>query len=154
MKQRVSPAPALFAAGALCAALLLAASPAARAQMTDSQVEARKLAFEVANAFANDGFKLRDGFFPGRLEPGGSEVLTVHLYAGNAYWFSAAADRAESRIEVRVFDELGNDITSDTFSQPGKSAAGAVPEASGLHYVRVRLADGPGCDFALLYSYK
>ncbi len=140
---------------AFIAFLLLAITlKISNAQLTDSHVLARKLAFELANAFANDDFKLRDGFFVGHLAEGQSEVIIVHLYAGNAYWFSAASQSPDSKIEVSVFDELGKNITSDSIMRPGKSAASTIPDASGLHYVRIRHLEGPACDFALLYSYK
>ena len=40
--------------------LVLAASVAVRAE-TDAEVRARKDALDVAGAFSNDGFKIRDG---------------------------------------------------------------------------------------------
>ena len=40
-------------------ALVLAASTAVRAE-TDAEVQARKDALDIAGAFSNDGFKIRD----------------------------------------------------------------------------------------------
>ena len=55
---------------------------------TDAEVEARRVATELAGAFSNDGFKLRDGCWQGQLAPKHAKLIQVNLYAGNQYWFS------------------------------------------------------------------
>ena len=52
---------------AILAALALSAPALAE---TDQEVAAREVALELAGAFANDGFKLRDGHWAGTLAPG------------------------------------------------------------------------------------
>ena len=59
--------------------LVLATSIAVRAE-TDAEVQARKDALDVAGAFANDGFKIRDGHWCGidqaaRARPGRGKSL-------------------------------------------------------------------------------
>jgi hypothetical protein len=80
--------------------LVLATSIAVRAQ-TDAEVQARKDALEIAGAFANDGFKIRDGHYCGVVKPHEHALVAVNLYAGNQYWFSAAAAET-SKIAVSV----------------------------------------------------
>ena len=58
---------------------------------------ARAVALDVAGAFSNDGFKLRDGHWAGTLAPNESKLLAVNLYAGNQYWFSAGATETGKR---------------------------------------------------------
>src|SRR5438874_712466 len=47
---------------------------------TDKEVAARAVALELAGAFSNDGFKLRDGHWAGTLGPNESKVIAVNLY--------------------------------------------------------------------------
>jgi hypothetical protein len=144
----------LLAATFLLSAGFFATKPEARAQLTDAGVESRRLAYDLAGAFANDGFKLRDGFTGDHLESGGASLLAVNLFAGNAYWFTAACLPATSTIAVEIFNEKGEKLTSDDFSEAGRAASGLIPSASGLHFVKVSQVSGDPCDFTLLYSYK
>ena len=49
-----------------------------------------RLRRELAGAWTNDGFKLRDGHIAGSLKVGESKLVRVNLFAGNHYWFTAA----------------------------------------------------------------
>ncbi len=66
-----------------------------------------QVALELAGAFSNDGFKLRDGHWSGTLAPDESKLIAVNLYAGNEYWFSAGATEKAKKLAVDVFDETG-----------------------------------------------
>ena len=77
----------------LLACLLLAGPRIVRAvpAESDGQVAAREVALEMAGAFTNDGYKIRDGHWSGLLKPDAAQVIVVNLYAGNQYYFSASA---------------------------------------------------------------
>ena len=47
---------------------------------TDAEVSARKDALELAGAFGNDGFKIRDGHSCGVLKPHDHALIAVNLY--------------------------------------------------------------------------
>jgi hypothetical protein len=121
---------------------------------TDQEVAARKVALELAGAFSNDGFKLRDGHWSGTLAPGESRVIAVNLYAGNDYWFSAGATDQAKKVSVEVFDETGAALTGDKFNSGTKAAFGMAVENSGQYFVRVRLEEGAPAGVCFLYSYK
>ena len=55
----------LLATGCLC--LLPALGFTAPAE-SEGQVEAREVALELAGSFSNDGYKIRDGHWSGRLQ--------------------------------------------------------------------------------------
>ncbi len=133
-----------------------AASGLAMAELTDAQAKATSAALDLAGAFANDGYKLRDGRWSITLKPGESNVLAVHLYGGNDYWFSAAAEPTPKKLLIEVFDEEGRLMEGETYSDAGRTAAGAVPDHSGLYYVRVSLPkdEESPADVILVYSYK
>jgi hypothetical protein len=138
--------------------LLLAAglglSPAGRAAETDEQAAAHKVALELAGAFGNDGFKLRDGHWSGALEPGKTQIIEVNLYAGNQYWFSLGATNEAKKLAISVYDEAGKPMTVDVYAEDSKAAAGFSPEASGPYYLQVKAMAGTPATFCVIYSYK
>jgi hypothetical protein len=135
----------ILAALALCAPALAE---------TDQEVAARQVALELAGAFSNDGFKLRDGHWAGTLAPGESKIIAVNLYAGNEYWFSAGATEKAKKLAVDLFDETGTLVVAETFNSGTKAAAGFSVNNSGQYFVRVRLEEGEAAGVCFLYSYR
>lgn len=134
----------------LAAALSLSSAQAA----TDGEVAARKVALDVAGAFSNDGFKLRDGNWCGALQAGKPQLVQVNLYAGNQYWFTLGATPTAKKVAVTIYDESGKLLASEPFQEAATAAAGFAPEASGSYYVKVALIEGGPSEFCLIYSYK
>ena len=136
--------------------ILLSASILSAQETTDSRehVTARSKVLELASAFANDGFKIRDGYWSGVLEPGKPRILEVNLFSGNAYWFSAATPAAAGKLSVAIFDENGRPVEGKVYQDGSYAAAGVLPDASGLYFVRLELVEGDKADFCLVYSYK
>jgi hypothetical protein len=134
--------------------LSLAVLSAQEAPETRERSTARSRALELAGAFANDGYKIRDGYWSGVLEPGKPQILQVNLFAGNAYWFSAAALAPARKLSVTLFDENGRPVTGELFQDGSTAAAGLLPDASGRYFVRLELVEGEKADFCLVYSYK
>jgi hypothetical protein len=122
---------------------------------TDDEVEAHRQVLDLTGAFTNDGFKLRDGHWVGQLKPKDRAIIAVNLYAGNQYWFSAAAanDKAK-KIAVDVYDENGKPMTSEIYSEAQRAAAGFSPTTSGQYFVTVSLVEGEPSTVCLVYSYK
>lgn len=133
--------------------ILAAAVPSLRAE-TDEEVEAHRLVLDLTGAFSNDGFKLRDGHWAGQIKPAERAIVAVNLYAGNQYWFSAAANAKAKKISVDVYDETGKPMTSEVFNEGERASAGFSPTASGQYFVAVSLLEGEATTFCLVYSYK
>ncbi len=121
---------------------------------TDAEVAARKEALDLAGAFTNDGFKIRDGHWCGTIKPHEHALIAVNLYAGNQYWFSVGATEQAKKIAVNLYDETGKQVTTDNYSSGDQVAAGFSPTSSGQYYVSVDLLDGQESSFCLVYSYK
>ena len=122
---------------------------------TDGQVAARETALELAGAFTNDGYKIRDGHWAGELKPDAAQILTVNLYAGNQYYFSLGATEKAKKVSVIVYDETGKQVEEEQFfNDKHRAAAGISPVASGPFYVSIKIVEGDATDFCLLYSYK
>jgi hypothetical protein len=124
-----------------------------RAQ-TDEEVEAHKLVLDLTGAFSNDGFKLRDGHWTGTIKPQERALIAVNLYAGNQYWFSAAANAKAKKISVEVYDESGKPMVTETYNSGDKASAGFSPTNSGQYFVSISLLEGEPTAFCLVYSYK
>ncbi len=135
------------------AAAGLAAVPL-HAAPSDDEVVARRVALDLAGAFTNDGFKLRDGNWTGVLEVGKSRIVEVNLYAGNQYWFTLGSVPAAKKLEITVFDESGKPMEVDPYQENSVAAAGFSPQASGVYYVKVSELEGSKAAFCLIYSYK
>ena len=137
----------------LLSIFLFAASPCARAE-TDSEVEARKTALDLAGAFTNDGFKMRDGHWCGTIKPHELALIAVNLYAGNQYWFSVGAIDPAKKIAVNLYDEAGKQVATENYNSGEKAAAGFSPTNSGQYFVSIDLVEGAASSCCLVYSYK
>jgi len=122
--------------------------------VSDGEVAARRTALDVAGAFANDGFKLRDGFWAGQFAPGKSKILQVNLYAGNEYYFTLGATAGAKKVLVTVYDETGKPVSGEPYQDTSVAAAGFSPNNSGIFFVKVEVVDGAAADYCLIYSYK
>jgi hypothetical protein len=121
---------------------------------TDDQTKAHSEVLDLAGAFQNDGFKLRDGTWYGQVSQGHPQTLQVNLYSGNAYWFSVAGTDASTGLTVSVFDDHGNPVEAQSYQKDNRAAAGFSPDVSGLYYVEVSSSAQAATTFCLIYSYK
>ena len=121
---------------------------------TDAEVRARKDALELAGAFANDGFNIRDGYWCSILKPHDHALIALNLYAGNQYWFSIGTAEPVKRAAITIFDETGKQVNTESYSNEDKTAAGFAPENSGQYFVAIDLVEGQEGSFCLVYSYK
>jgi len=120
----------------------------------DGEVAARRTALDIAGAFTNDGFKLRDGNWSGSFAPGKPGIVQVNLYAGNQYWFTLGATSPAKKVHVTIYDETGKPVKTDEYQDTSVAAAGFSPDNSGTFYVEVEIVEGAAADFCLVYSYK
>ncbi len=137
----------------LVSVFLCAAGVGVRGE-TDKEVQAHKIVLDLAGAFSNDGFKMRDGHWSGPLKPHQNALIAVNLYAGNQYWFSVGATEPAKKIDVAIYDETGRRVQTENYNDAEKAAAGFSPTSSGQYYVLITLLDGGESTFCLVYSYK
>lgn len=138
----------------LISVLIPLALGSARAEESDSEVEARKMALDLAGAFGNDGFKLRDGHWSGPINQGESAIVAVNLYAGNQYWFAVGASEGAKNVTVQIYDETGKPVATDDYDEGDQAAAGFSPSVSGQYFVGINPMEGAAKSFCLVYSYK
>jgi hypothetical protein len=148
--------PAILLLGLPAAAPLpgrCASAPAPDAPATDAETAAHAAVLDLAGAFTNDGFKLRDGDYAGTVRPGQAELIEVNLYAGNEYWFSVATADPKTPVTVAVYDETGKLLKTNPYKDASRAAAGFSPDISGPYYLRVA-SPGATSTYCLIYSYK
>jgi len=138
----------------ILAAVALTIATAFAAPESDSEVNARKAALDLAGAFTNEGFKMRDGHWSGTIKPKEQALIAVNLYAGNQYWFSIGATEPAKKIAVNLYDETGKLMQTESYNEGDKAAAGFSPTMSGQYYVMVELVEGDASSVCLVYSYK
>ena len=123
-------------------------------KITDEKVAARRAALDVAGAWTNDGFKLRDGHFSSTIKVGEPKFVRVNLYAGNQYWFTLAGTDKAKKVAVQVFDEGGKPVEFEAFLDGTRAAAGFAPKASGPYLLKLEELEGEPSAIALVYSYR
>jgi hypothetical protein len=138
----------------LILALLVPALAPLRAEESDKEVQARRVALDLAGAFSNDGFKIRDGHWSGTLKQGEPAIVAVNLYAGNQYWFSVGANEQGNKLSVQLYDENGQPLSTESFEAEDKAAAGFSPTGSGQYFVVIAATEASTPTVCLVYSYK
>ena len=141
-----TPLIALF----LTLATVLDASPASG----DAAVTCRRAALELADAWANDGFRLREHVWTGTLPAGKPALARVNLLAGNRYWFTAATNAASTTLAVEIFTARGMPVAAETHRNGPLAAAGFAPAESGIYILAVSESSGTPVPFCLVHSYK
>lgn len=121
---------------------------------TDKEVQAHKVALDLAGAFSNESFKIRDGHWAGTINSKENAVIAVNLYAGNQYWFSVAAIDPAQKIDVAIYDETGKLVETKDYKDGARGAAGFSPTNSGQYFVLINLLEGNESTYCLVYSYK
>ncbi len=142
-------------------AILLAASLPAqddRATTPDpaggAEAQARSAALQLAGAFSNDGYKIRDGHYFGEIAADKGVVIEVNLFAGDEYWFCVAGLAPGRKLAVRVHDEDGHPVEQQDYADGATAAAGVVAGKSGKYFVKISLTEGEKSSFCFTYCYK
>lgn len=121
----------------------------------EGQSPLRSKTLELAGAFSNDGYKIRDGFWLAKLPPiGKASLIAVNLFAGNQYWFCVATAPPAQRISLKLYNEMGQPVSSQFYEKNSTIALGVEPSNSGKYYLGVQLQAGAPTNFCVLYTYK
>jgi len=114
----------------------------------------RANALEAAGSFAKEGYLCRESYLPLSISPEKPALIQVNLFAGNAYWFIAAANASAQGVRIEVFDAKGKPVAVESYELPLPATAGFTPAQSGPYILRITVqAEGPVCG-VLLYCYK
>lgn len=134
----------------LALATILNASPASG----DAVITCRRAALELAGAWTNDGFRLRERSWAGILPAGKPALARVNLLAGNRYWFSAATNAASTKLAAAIYTEIGTPVPAETYQDGPLAAVGFAPSESGTYLIAISESSGTPVPFCLVYSYK
>jgi hypothetical protein len=110
--------------------------------------------YQTAGALANEGFKMHDSVWTGRLEAGQPRRLVVNLFGGNHYWFLATAASEARGLKITVFGPDGKSLTTLDSEHDSGAAAGLTAPTTGPYFVQIETRSGTAADFRLAYLYK
>ena len=120
----------------------------------DAAVTCRRAALDLAGAWTNDGFRLRERTWSGMLPADKPALARVNLLAGNRYWFTVATNAASTTLSVHIYDIHGAPLTVEIHQDGPLAAAGFAPASSGTYIIGVSETHGTPVPFCLVYSYK
>lgn len=116
--------------------------------------ELRPRLFDFAGVLGNEGFKVRDGAWTGRLLNGKPQRLAVNLFAGNQYWFCAATSDPAETPSLSLRDPSGHPVEVVRSEKDGVAAVGVTAGATGRYTLELK-GSSPGTrSFCLLYLFK
>lgn len=142
----------------LCLVVLVDGARAQEAQPSpmppSPEVSLRARLLDFGGVLANEGFRFRDSTWSGRLEAGKPRRLAVNLFAGNQYWFCLAANAADTRPAIALFDPQGEQVTILGHDEDGLAAVGVTALTTGRYVVEIRSPRGPSTEFCLVYLFK
>lgn len=136
-------------------------------QTTISPVALRGFAkaLSVAENFAapreKEGFMRRDDSWTGVLDAS-QQVITHQLFKGNEYWFWAATDTPQTRIDIHAYDGRGDLVEVEHWQVTGAAACRVIPKASGTYHLVVSgrtaeqalLQKGAQVHWAVIYAFR
>ena len=107
---------------------------------------AKRNALDLVGALVNDGFRVRDGDWMVTLIPKKPVFLQVTLFAGNQYWFAAAATPPGDKLKLTAYDATGHPMKLDTWRDNeavsgARIAGGFIAPKSGKYFVGLELVD-------------
>lgn len=120
----------------------------------DAAVTCRRAALDLAGAWTNDGFRLRERTWTGVLPAGKPALARVTLVAGNRYWFSAATNAASTNLSVSIYADTGLPVEANSYLEGPLAASGVLPRVSGSYLIAVSESSGTPVPFCLVYSFK
>jgi hypothetical protein len=109
---------------------------------------------DLGTALSNEGFKMRDRVWSGRIESGKPQRLVVNLFRGNDYLFCAAVEPSEGKTKLTLFGPEGRAVEVVEHQEQGLAAVGVTAATTGQYFVQLEATGGPASDFCLLYLYK
>jgi hypothetical protein len=136
-------------------ALLLLGAPLRAQDVPDEAHEARVNAIEMAHAFTDESFIVRDGFWRTRLAPNEEVVCALQLFAGVDYWICLGSGTPEAQLQMGLFTSAPRPVAVlERVQEPSRAAIKVRPRTSGLFYLKVRNNHGQAARVCVTYCYK
>ena len=118
--------------------------------------DAHSMALEMATPYVEKGFKVRQDYWKGDVKPGAAQRITAQLFKGNEYWFWLGCNADECEITLKVLDQQGRAVETETKSS--KSAVGVrlLPPKTGSYVLvfTIKVLSSDPARWALAYGYR
>jgi hypothetical protein len=130
--------------------------------LSDNVAVAKENGRRLAQAITHDGFRVRESDWVVSLKPQEPHLLRVTLFAGNQYWFIAAASPPALVLQITLYDSTGKPIKGDRLKEEpavsgARTAVGLTAPHSGNYFVKLELLKSQGklpAETYLAYAYK
>ncbi|MGI8602998.1 MAG: hypothetical protein ACR2OZ_08360 [Verrucomicrobiales bacterium] len=136
----------------VCLCILALAVPLAQAIIDD----AHSMAMDMAAPFVEKGFKVRQDYWKGEVVSAEARRINAQLFKGNEYWFWLGCDADECELTLKVLDQQGRPVESET--KTAKNAVGVrmLPPKTGTYVFvfTVKVAGREPASWALAYGYR
>lgn len=138
----------------LAIAILLASPVVAQAPPTDDVLQSRANVIELAHAFTDEGFIVRDGFWRTELKPGEEQICGLQLFANVDYWICLGAG-VNAEVDMALFSSGALPVpVHERIQEPSRAAIRVRPKRSGTFYLKLRSVRGEGGRVCVTYCYK
>ena len=156
-KFRVNP----FAKVLLCMTSLLAAivvlPSAIFASVDATTVYARAFALLAAEPYVEQGFHVREDYWPGELASGEKKAVRLQLFKGNEYWFWLGTEVDHAKVSVHIYNSDGELAEQpDSWAKGQLAAAHIIPKTTGSYFIIVSVEKSPAArtHWALAYGFR
>ena len=150
-----------FAKVLLCTTSLLAATfvlpSAIFAQVDPTTVYARAWAVLAAEPYVEQGFQVREDYWPGDLASGKRKAIRQQLFKGNEYWFWLGTEVDHAKVSVHIYNSDGKLAEQpDSWAKDHFAAAHIIPKTTGSYFIIVSVEKSPAAHthWALAYGFR
>jgi hypothetical protein len=111
---------------------------------------------EAAEAYAKQGYTIRDDQWGGDLGVKEEKAIPHTLFRGNDYWFCMGTDVDNARVAIHVYDGKGKLVENDSWQKGRYAAAHVTVPSTGTYYVIVEVTSSPRerTTWAMIYGFK
>lgn len=101
-------------------------------------------------------FVLREAWWNGELQPGGTKIIQHQLFKRNEYWFWLGVSQTDAKVSIHVYNSEGKLEEKEAWQDRNVAAVRVEPDKTGIYYIRVAVESvtDPPAEWAVVYGYR
>ena len=138
-------------------AAIVVLPPAIFASVDPTTVYARAWAVLAAEPYVEQGFQVREAYWPGDLASGKRKAIRQQLFKGNEYWFWLGTEVDRAKVSVHIYNSDGELAEQpDSWAKDHMAAAHIIPKTTGSYFIIVSVEESPAArtHWALAYGFR
>jgi hypothetical protein len=118
--------------------------------------DAHSAALEAAQSAVEDGFKIRQEYWKGKVTSGQQKMVKHQLFKDSAVWFWLGSADEGHKLEIEIYDAKGVKVASEKKSGKDFAALKLTPPKTGTYLIVFKITGRPDeqLDWALVYGWK